>query len=157
MKYTCPLIVVENIERSRFFYEKILNQTVKTDFGENITFNGDFAIHQKKHFKTLINNYPIKNGSNNFELYFEDDDIETIVLKLKKHKVEFIHEIVQQPWKQRVIRFYDYDKNIIEVGESLEYVAYRLSLEKISTKEISKITYLPEGHVKKAILKYSKK
>ncbi|MBP7508670.1 MAG: hypothetical protein KA807_12690 [Prolixibacteraceae bacterium] len=32
----CPLIVVSNIEKSRTFYEKFLNQTVKYDSGENI-------------------------------------------------------------------------------------------------------------------------
>lgn len=31
MKYICPLIVVEDIERSGLFYEKILGQTVKMD------------------------------------------------------------------------------------------------------------------------------
>ncbi len=53
MKYICPLIVVESIKKSRFLYEEILEQAVKTDFGENVTFIGDFAIHEKAHFKKL--------------------------------------------------------------------------------------------------------
>lgn len=69
------------------------------DFVENITFYGDFAIHQKNHFKTLINNSPISIKSNNFELYFEDDDLETIVNRLKDNDFEFLHEIIEQPWK----------------------------------------------------------
>ena len=81
MKYICPLVVVEDIKRSRILYEKILGQTVKMDLGENITFNGDFAIHQKDHYQKLIGNNVITKGSNNFELYFEDDDLESIVLK----------------------------------------------------------------------------
>jgi len=108
MKFICPLVVVEDVQKSRFLYEHILGQTVKMDFGENITFHGDFAIHQKNHFKTLINNSPISIKSNNFELYFEDDDLETIVNKLKDNGFEFLHEIVEQPWKQKVVRFYDY-------------------------------------------------
>ena len=119
MKYICVLIVVDDIQKSRFLYEKILGQTVKMDFGENVTFHGDFAIHQKSHFKSLINNYPISLKSNNFELYFEDDNLETIVNRLKDNGFEFIHEIVEQPWKQKVVRFYDYDKNIIEIGEKM--------------------------------------
>jgi len=120
-----------------------------------IPFHGDFAIHQKSHFKTLINNYQITAKSNNFELYFEDDDLETIVEKLKENHIEFIHKIFEQPWKQKVVRFYDYDKNIIEIGERMEHVAYRLSMHNYSIEEICKITYLPEDVVRKSIKEYS--
>jgi catechol 2,3-dioxygenase-like lactoylglutathione lyase family enzyme len=156
MKFICTLIVVEDVQKSRFLYEQILGQTVKMDYGENITFHGDFAIHQKSHFKSLINHYPILSKSNNFELYFEDDNLETIVKKLKDNGFEFIHKIVEQPWKQKVIRFYDYDKNIIEIGERMEHVAYRLSKQNYSIEEISKITYFPEDIVQKSIEEYSK-
>lgn len=54
MKYICPLITVADIQRSRWFYETILAQTVKYDFGESVTFQGDFAIHQQAHFQQLI-------------------------------------------------------------------------------------------------------
>ncbi len=155
MKYICPLIVVENIERSRHFYEVILGQSVKSDYGENIVFHGDFAIHQKSHFKELINQNPILSKSNNFELYFETDELESIISQLKKLEIEFIHEIVEQPWRQRVIRFYDYDFNIVEIGERLEHVAYRLYQENMSINEICMITYLLEDEVKKAIKDYS--
>lgn len=156
MKYICTLIVVEDVQKSRFLYEKILGQTVKMDFGENITFHGDFAIHQKSHFKSLINNSPILLKSNNFELYFEDDNLEPIVNKLKDNGFEFIHDIVEQPWKQKVVRFYDYDKNIIEIGERMEHVAYRLSKQNYSIEKISKITYLPDYVVQEPIKEYSK-
>ncbi|MFA6621873.1 MAG: glyoxalase/bleomycin resistance/dioxygenase family protein [Candidatus Caldatribacteriota bacterium] len=119
MKYICPLIVVEDINRSRFLYEKILKQKVKADHGENVIFEGDFAIHQKTHFQSLINGYPVRVNSNNFELYFEEENLEEIEKTLKKYNFEFIHPIKEQPWKQRVLRFYDYDKNIIEIGEPL--------------------------------------
>jgi hypothetical protein len=120
MKYICPLIVVEDVNRSRFLYEKLLKQKVKADYGENVVFEGDFAIHQKRHFQSLINNYSIKRYSNNFELYFEDDNLEEIERNLQEHNLEFIHPIKEQPWKQKVLRFYDYDKNIIEIAEPLK-------------------------------------
>ncbi len=120
MKYICPLIVVEDVNRSRFLYEEILKQKVKADHGENVVFEGDFAIHQKTHFQSLINNYPIQRYSNHFELYFEEENLEEIESTLKEHHFEFIHPIEEQPWKQRVLRFYDYDKNIIEIGEPVK-------------------------------------
>ena len=155
MKYVCALVVVKDIKRSRFFYEEILGQKVSVDAGENVSYKGGFAIQQKDHFRSLINSLPVKEAANNFELYFEDDDLEILLQKLKSNDIEFIHEVREQPWKQRVVRFYDYDHNSIEIGESMEYVAYRLSLENYSIEDICRITYIPEHIVKNAIAKYS--
>jgi catechol 2,3-dioxygenase-like lactoylglutathione lyase family enzyme len=148
-------VVVNDIARARDFYERILKQTVVTDFGENIAFKGGFAIHQKDHFKNLIMNNPIQHRSNNFELYFEYDQIDEIVILLKNENIEFIHEIIEQPWKQRVIRFYDHDKNIIEIGERMEHVAFRLYKENTSIDEIIKTTYLSKESIENAIKEYS--
>jgi len=154
MKYICPLITVKDIALSRNFYENVLNQTVKFDFGENITFWGDFSIHLETHFKELIDHKPMKQGGNNFELYFEEDQIEQVVAVLKKHQVKFIHEIREQPWRQKVVRFYDPDQHIIEIGESLEYLSYRLHKEGLSTEQISETTNMPWDFVKNAINKF---
>ncbi len=153
MKYICPLIVVSNIEKSRNFYENVLGQKVKYDFGENVTFEGDFAIHEKKHFKKLIDNKEIKTESNNFELYFEHDDILEIEKKLIENEIDFVHKTREQPWRQRVIRFYDLDRNIIEVGESMEFLSFRLFKEGMSIKEISALISLPIDFIKVAIKK----
>ena len=155
MKFMAALIVVENIEKSRHFYEKILGQTVKIDFGENVTFKGDFAIHQKSHFQNLIDSKPVTQKSNSCELYFEHDELEPLVQELKKLDLEFIHEIREQPWKQQVVRFYDFDKNLIEIGERMEHVAFRLSKQGLSIDEIAKITYLEPNAVKSAIQEYT--
>jgi catechol 2,3-dioxygenase-like lactoylglutathione lyase family enzyme len=156
MKYICPLITVADIKRSRNFYEKILSQKVKYDFGENITFQGDFAVHLQSHFSRLIDNRPITPGGNNFELYFEYDAIDEIVGKLKEHRVEFVHEAREQPWRQKVVRIYDPDMNIIEIGESLEYLSYRLSNEGLSDDQISTSVGIPIEFVKASIDKYRK-
>ena len=54
MKYICPLLTVNDIKVSRDFYENLLGQTIKIDFGENVSFEGDFAIHLKTHFQKLL-------------------------------------------------------------------------------------------------------
>jgi len=140
MKFICPLITVTDIDRSRHFYENLLHQKVKYDFGENVTFHGDFAIHLKSHFKELIGNKEIKEGGNNFELYFEFDDVEKLVNVLKDKHVAFVHELREQPWKQKVVRFYDPDNNIIEVGESMEHLVCRLKKAGQSIEQISGLT-----------------
>ncbi len=157
MKFKCSLITVENIERSREFYEKVLGQKVKYDYGENVCFEGDFAIHLKSHFSDLIDNKVILNNSNNFELYFEHDDVDNFVEKLKNLDVEFVHEAREQPWRQKVVRFYDPDKNIIEVGESLEFLSYRLWKEGKDPEEIAQILSMPPNFVKNGVEKFREK
>jgi catechol 2,3-dioxygenase-like lactoylglutathione lyase family enzyme len=156
MKFITSLLVVEDIGRSRLFYEKVLKQKVITDFGENVAFEGGFAIQQKALFATLIHNLPIGVKTHNFELYFEEDDLVRTAEALKENNVVFIHEIIEQPWKQRVMRFYDPDFSIVEIGERMEHVAYRLSCDKYEITEICRITYLPEETVKAAIESYSR-
>jgi catechol 2,3-dioxygenase-like lactoylglutathione lyase family enzyme len=154
MKYICSLITVSDIKRSRNFYENILNQKVKYNFGENVTFHGDFAIHLQSHFKVLIDNKEIQTGGNNFELYFEYDNVEDIVKTLKDNNIVFVHDIREQPWRQKVVRFYDPDKNIIEIGESLEYLVFRLKNEGLSIEQISKTTNMPIEFVNESIKKF---
>ncbi len=156
MKYKCPLLVVSDIRRSRSFYEDLLGQKVIVDFGENVTFQGDFAIHLKSHFQKLIDNKEIHLGGNNFELYFEDDGVERIVQLLKENGVTFVHKLREQPWKQRVVRFYDPENHIIEVGESMEYAVFRLHHEGLSVDEISRSTLMPPEFVEQSIMKYKK-
>lgn len=151
MKYICPLITVNDINQSKEFYVNTLDQKIKYDFGENVTFEGDFAIHLKSHFQSLINNKPISDNGNNFELYFEHDDVEEIFQRLEEQGVVFIHEIREQPWKQKVMRFYDPDNNIIEVGESMEYLSYRLHKEGMDIHEIAKIITMPLEFVQTSI------
>jgi len=154
MKYVCPLIAISDMKLSRDFYEKLLDQKVKYDFGESVTFHGDFAIHMQSHYKNLIDNREIKSGGNNFELYFESDKIELIVEKLKENNILFVHELREQPWRQKVVRFYDPDKNIIEIGETLEHLSFRLRKEDLSLEQISRISNMPIDFVIDSIEKY---
>lgn len=156
MKYICALVVVNDIQKSRYLYESILKQKVITDFGENLAFAGGFALHKKAHFAGLINDREITTQSNNFELYFEEDDVPGVAKEIIKHGFELVHEPREQPWRQLVFRFYDYDHNIIEIGERLEHCAFRLYREGKSLDEIANITYLPVKAVKKAIDEYNK-
>lgn len=153
MKYVCALIVVKDIKRSRSFYENILGQKVEYDFGENVAFEGGFAIHLEDHYARLLNieNDNILTKSNNFELYFESDDIESVFIALKKENTAFIHQIKDQPWGQRVMRFYDPDFHVIEIGETMEAVVLRFYGAGLSIEEICKKSSMPEEFVRNTI------
>src|SRR4030042_2325988 len=156
MKLICTLLVVEDIEKSKAFYMNILGQKIKFDFGENITFEGDFAIHKKSHYKNLIGNLEIKHGENNVELYFEYNDVDEMEQELAQKGIEFVHKTKEQPWRQKVLRIYDPDKYIVEIGESLAHLSYILSEEGIEEKEIAKIIGITVEMVKEGIRKFKK-
>jgi hypothetical protein len=154
MRFICPLIVVNNIEVSRKFYENLLNQKVQCDFGENVSFEGGFAIHLKSHFSDLIsmNKNDIVQKSNNSELYFEEDNLDSFLQKLGSiDSVEYVHGLKEQPWGQRVIRFYDPDKHIVEVGEPMESVVKRFLSKGLSIEETVKRTLMPEEFVRQCL------
>jgi len=154
MKYKLPLIVVEDMERSRSFYEDLLGQKVILDFGANITFAGDFCLQTKESWRGFIGDCEdtIMFRPNNFELYFEEKNFERFIQKLKSYDcVEMIHDVREYPWGQSVVRFYDPDKHIIEVGESMVSVIRRFSSQGMSIPEIAERTQHPVEFVINAL------
>ncbi|MFH1121166.1 MAG: VOC family protein [Bacteroidota bacterium] len=94
---------------------------------ENVTFEGDLSIHLILHYLGLIGNKEVIPFNNSFELYFEYHDVKLVNERLKAAGVTFVHEIREQPWKQRVLRFYDPEGHIIEIGESIQFLSCFLS------------------------------
>lgn len=154
VKYSGVLITVADIAISRAFYEDLLGQHVKFDFGVDIPFECGLTIHQADHFQGLLGSaadYPIAKKANNGELFFEEDDIEPLQQRLKTAGVEFIHEVREQPWAQRVMRFYDPDGFIVEVGETMEAVIRRLHAQGLTDAEVSRRSSMPEDFVRQVI------
>lgn len=145
IKYICPLIAVKDVKKSREFYENVLKQEVEIDHGENVAFKGGFALHDVNHFQNLTGKLiKTTDSSKDFmEFYFESEEIEELESILKSLNIEFVHKMREQPWGQRVLRFYDLDKYIIEVGEPLEFVIKRFAAQGLSLEEISEKSSMP--------------
>ncbi len=76
--------------------------------------------------------------SNNAEVVFEEQDFDRFLDKLKKYShIEYLGEMVEHSWGQRVIRFYDLDGHIIEVGEDMKMVIQRFLTSGMTMEEIS--------------------
>ena len=154
LKFVSPLIAVEDMARSRQFYEQILGQKVKFDFGVDVAFEGGLTIHLKSHFQSLLGDaakYPITLKAHNGELYFDADDIESMYQQLQAAGVEFIEAIQEQPWGQRAMRLYDPDGHIIEIGEPIEITVRRFYGQGWSIPSIAEKTGLPPEFIKAAI------
>lgn len=137
MKYNCPMIVVSDMEKNVEFYKNVLGLDVIQDFGANKTLTGGISLQTEETYKEFIGKDKITYGGDNFELYFEEDEIDAFFEKLKEFNVELVHPVQEHSWGQRAVRFYDPDRNIIEVGESLEAVCSRFSASGMNADEIA--------------------
>ncbi|MCL2550276.1 MAG: glyoxalase/bleomycin resistance/dioxygenase family protein [Methanimicrococcus sp.] len=151
MKYCGTLISVSDIAKSKNFYEKVMEQKVIVDLGVYVAFESGLSLHSD--YEELVGakfNPCVR--PDNFELYFEVEDLKDWETKLKSLEgLEFIHESKEYPWGQHVIRFYDYDQYIIEVAESMESVAKRFLAQGLSVEETAERTMFPVEFVKQLL------
>jgi len=89
---------------------------------------------------------------NNTQIYFEVDDLDDLVAELKSiDGIEILHDIVEYTYGPRGMRFYDYDKHIVEVSENFETVAKRLQLQGLAVEEIAERFGDPVEYVKRLL------
>jgi hypothetical protein len=128
---------------------------VAADFGiYNVGFEGGFAMYKKALFQELVDGLDIVGKSNSFVLYFEVENLAELEEEIVRNGFEFIHKTREQPWKQRVFRFYDYDNHIVEIAEKMDAVSHRLYQEGKTIEEISELTGMPVNQVLQQINKY---
>ena len=125
MKIKNPMMIVTDIDKSVEFYKKVLGLRVIMDFGANKTLTGGLALQSLESWQEFIETGDVVFGSNSSEVYFEEDNFDKFADKLKKCAVEYVHPVKEHSWGQRVVRFYDPDKHIIEVGENIKTVCKR--------------------------------
>ena len=115
------LIVVSDVTRSKEFYKSLFGLDVIRDFGENVILTEGLVLQQKDVWQNGIKK-EVNFGGHDAELYFEESDMDGFLAKLKNSdlNVEFVNE--QTPdhsWGGRVVRIYDPDRHVIEVGEAI--------------------------------------
>ena len=115
------LIVVKDIERSRRFYHDIFGLEMILDNDGNMILTEGLALQEEKYWREFLGKeiVPRNNAS---ELYFEEEDIEGFVDRLMSFypDTEFVNTIMTHSWGQKVVRFYDPDGNLIEVGTPMQ-------------------------------------
>ena len=125
MKMKNPMLVVTDIDKSVEFYQKVLGLHVIMDFGANKTLTGGLALQSLESWQEFIETDDVVFVGNSSEVYFEEENFDIFTDKLKKCAVEYVHPVKEHSWGQRVVRFYDPDKHIIEVGENIKTVCKR--------------------------------
>ncbi len=117
MKLKNVLIVVKDIERSRRFYHDLFGLQLVRDNDGNMILTEGLVLQDEKYWTEFLGR-EIVTENNSSELYFEESDIEGFVEKLESYypEVRYVNRLMTHSWGQKVIRFYDPDGNLIEVG-----------------------------------------
>ena len=150
------VLLVKDVEKSKYFYNSVLGQKIVMDFGKNVGFKGGLAIWERDYALNLIFQKKIKDieiGANNAEIYFEFDNLDDLYERLIDEEIKLIHSIREQPWGQRVFRIYDPDDHIIEFAESMANVVLRLDKKGFNLDEIAKKSLMPIEFIKMVLKK----
>jgi len=117
MKLKNILIVVKDIEKSRQFYHDLFGIDLVLDNDGNMILTEGLVLQDEKIWKNFLGK-DIVSKSNSCELYFEEQDIDVFIEKLERMypNIEYVNRLMTHSCGHRVIRFYDLDGNLIEVG-----------------------------------------
>ena len=117
MRLKSFLIVVKDIERSRRFYHDLFGLEMILDHDGNMVLTDGLVLQEEKYWKAFLGK-EIISKNNSSELYFEEADMEGFIEKLEAYypEVQYVNRLMTHSWGQKVIRFYDPDGNLIEVG-----------------------------------------
>lgn len=117
MKFRNTLIVVKDIEKSRQFYHDLFGLDMVLDNDGNMILTDGLVLQDEKIWKSFLGKDIIPRN-NSCELYFEEQNIEAFIEKLESlyPTVQYVNRLMTHSWGQKVIRFYDPDGNLIEVG-----------------------------------------
>lgn len=107
------------------------------DFGANKTLTGGLALQTVETYKEFIGKDEICFGGNNFEIYFEEDDFDVFINRLNEFDVDYVHPVKEHSWGQRVVRIYDPDRHIIEIGENMKLVCRRFLASGMTPEQVA--------------------
>lgn len=115
------LLVVEDIEKSIAFYKELFGLQVLKDFDGNVILTEGLVLQDRKIWENLVEK-EVSYGGNASELYFVENNLEDFQKKLdgSSFEINYAHKLKTHSWGQKVIRIYDPDGHMIEIGEPPE-------------------------------------
>ena len=123
MRYTAALISVADVHVSQAFYQELFGLELDHDYGINVSFTCGLALQQNFAWLTGV----------------PEDSVARRPHNLERPDIRRLGDVVEHGWGQRVVRFYDPDGHLIEVGEDMGMVVRRslssgLTLEEVSAR-----------------------
>ena len=154
MQYKGTLVAVNDIEKSKQFYNTVLGLEVVMDAGANVQLTDGVFLQTVDTWAGFINKEKseIVFSNNAVELYFETDDMDMFIENIKAfNSIEYLHQVVEHSWGQRAVRFYDLDKHIIEVAENLVMVIKRFINSGLTLEQTAERMDVDVNYIKSAL------
>ena len=148
MKFKNPMLVVTDMERAVAFYQAVLGLHKIMDFGANVTLTGGVCLQTLDSWRQFIGTDRVELEGNAGELYFEEDDFDAFLQRLAGLEVRYVHPVREHQWGQRVVRFYDPDGHILEVGENLKAVCRKFLDSGMTPEQVAQRMDVPMKFVK---------
>ena len=146
IRYLSVVLLCSDMNRSRTFYQDLFGLEIELSIEGLTSFKEGISLWQQQIASELMYLGAEPSAPQEFpgqEIYFETDDIEKFAEELSQRSVPLMHPIQKTPWQQKTIRFYDPDRHLIEVGESMEEVIRRIAREGHTPDEVSALTFMP--------------
>ena len=137
MKYTAVVLSVADVKAARGFYEDLFGLEVCQDYGINVSFTCGLSLQQEFDWLVGLPKESVLKKSNNIELCFEEEDFDGFLKKLERMPDIVSLGVVEHGWGQRVVRLYDPDRHIIEVGENMKSVCRRFRDQGMTPEQIA--------------------
>ena len=129
---------MSDINASRRFYEGLFGLELYQDYGINVSFTCGLSLQQEFDWLVSVPKETVLRRSHNMELAFETRDFDGFLEKLKQYpNIKRLGEVIEHSWGQRVVRFYDPDGHLIEVGENMKMVVERFLSAGMTMEEVS--------------------
>lgn len=150
MKLKNTVLIVNDLEQSKKFYKHILGLKAILDFHGSVTLTSGIVLQSKEIWKELLHktDQEIIMLNHAVELSFETEDIDAFMYVLDQYHVTLLHPLKEGVWGQRVVRFYDLDGHVIEVGESMRKIIKRLLSQGFSYEELAHRLRVPLDYIK---------
>lgn len=157
IKNCTTVLFSKDAKAAQEFYVNVLGMTVLFNFGEsNYTFKEGFAIWQPMETNIIPTTLGADNIHNfkspsRFELCSETENLDEVYQALNTVNATFLHEINEEIWGQRTIRFYDLDGHLIEVGEAMPIFLKRIYEEEKTAESVARRTFMDVEQVKQLL------
>lgn len=117
MKLKNVMIVVKDIERSKQFYKKLFGLDVVLEQEGNVILTERLVLQEAKIWENTINQ-KVQFQNHAMELYFEERNFTEFLEKLEHYEetVRYAGPVTEYPWGKKILRMYDPDGTLIEVG-----------------------------------------
>ena len=121
MKLRGFLIVVKDIKIAEKYYHDLFGMETLADNDGNMILSDGLVLQEAGYWRGFIGR-DVVSPNNACELYFEEENVDAFYEKLKTlyPETEFVNLPMTHSWGQKVVRFYDLDGNLIEVGTPME-------------------------------------